>query len=191
PPTQGSTYALAVRNENQNHQMDVKVSGQEMIKTNVGSFNTIVAKIRVRNASEGKGYNITAYFSDDQRHVPVLIVSRISAGEIRAELAGSGFVATPTPPPAPTPKPVAGTPPPRTPLAIPSTPAEDTAPIGDLPFKVGEQLNYQVFLPGIEASVASATFHLRARSKYFDHDGFQFTVNAQTTNALQKLFVAN
>ena len=36
-----------------------------------------------------------------------------------------------------------------------------------------------------------ATFHVRARSKYFDHDGFQFTVSAQTTNALQRLFVAN
>jgi hypothetical protein len=72
---------------------------------------------------------------------------------------------------------------------IPSTPADDTGP--DLPFKVGEQLNYQVFLLSIQASVATATFHIRARSKYFDHDGFQFTVNAQTTNALQRLFVAN
>ena len=32
---------------------------------------------------------------------------------------------------------------------------------------------------------------MRARSKYFDHDGLQFTVNAQTTNALQKLFAAS
>jgi hypothetical protein len=39
--------------------------------------------------------------------------------------------------------------------------------------------------------VATATFQVRARSKYFDHDGFQFTVSAQTTNALQQLFVAS
>jgi hypothetical protein len=61
----------------------------------------------------------------------------------------------------------------------------------DLPFKVGEQLNYRLFLPNIPAPVATATFQVRARSKYFDHDGLMFTVNAQTTNALQKLFVAN
>jgi hypothetical protein len=73
---------------------------------------------------------------------------------------------------------------------IPSTPAEDTR-TGDLPFKVGEQLNYQVFLSSIQGSVGMATFHVRARSKYFDHDGFQFTVSAQTTNALQTLFVAS
>jgi hypothetical protein len=185
----GSIYTLAVRNENQNYQIEVKISGREVIKTNVGSFNTIVAQVRVRSQSPGGSYNVNAFFSDDQRHVPVLIVSRISGGEVRAELAGSGFVATPTPLPAPTPTPVTGTTPPRTPLVIPATTGDDTG--LDLPFKVGEQLNYQVFLPSIQASVGMATFHIRARAKYFDHDGFQYTVTAQTTNALQKIFVAS
>ena len=189
PLADGAAYTLAVRNENQNYQIEIKVSGREVIKTNVGSFNTIVVQVRVRSESQGS-YAMRANFSDDQQHVPVLIVSRVSAGEIRAELAGSGFVATPTPPPAPTPTPVTGTPPPRTPLVIPKTPAADSGPT-DLPFKVGEQLNYQVFLPSVQGTVATATFQVRARSKYFDHDGFQFTVNAQTTNALQKLFVAS
>lgn len=185
----GSTYLFSVNEQKQNYQVEVKVSGREVVKTNVGSFNTIVAHIRVR-IQDGKSYNIRAYFSDDQRHVPVLLVTHLSAGEVRAELAGSGFVPTPTPPPAPRATPVAGTTPPRTPLVIPNTPADDTG-SGDLPFKVGEQLNYQVFLPSVKTSVATATFQVRARSKYFDHDGFQFTVNAQTSNALQKLFVAS
>ena len=191
PLTEGTTYTLSVRSENQNYQIDIKASGHEVIKTNVGSFNTIVAQARVKGESAGSSYDLKAYFSDDQRHVPVLIVSRVSAGEIRAELAGSGFVPTPTPPPAtptPTPTPVAGTPPIRTPLAVPNT--SDDSGTGDLPFKVGEQLNYQIFLPSVQAPVGTATFQVRARSKFFDHDGFQFTVNAQTTNALQKLFVA-
>lgn len=109
----GATYSLAVHDENQNYQIEVKVSGREVIKTNVGTFNTVAAQVRVRSGSGG--YSLKAHFSDDQRHVPVLIVTRLSAGEVRAELAGSGFVPTPTPPPvsAPTPKPVTGTPPPR------------------------------------------------------------------------------
>ena len=189
PLTGGTTYILSVHDENQNYQIETKVSGQEVIKTNVGSFNTVVTQIRVRSQS-GISYNLRAYFSDDQQHVPVLIVTRTSAGEIRAELAGSGFVATPTPPPTPSPTPVAGTPPARPPLVIPNTPADDTG-SGDLPFKVGEQLNYQLFLQGMQASAATATYQVRARSKYFDHDGFQFTVSAATTNALQKIFVAN
>ena len=72
-----------------------------------------------------------------------------------------------------------------------SNTVDDDADSRDVPLKVGEQLNYQVFLPNIQQPVATASFQVRARSKYFDHDGWLFTVNAQTTNALQKVFVAN
>jgi len=188
PLTEGSAYTLTVRNENENYQIDISVSGHEVIKTNAGSFNTVVSQVRLKGESGG-GHSGKVYFSDDQRHVPVLIVSRMPIGEIRAELAGSGFVATPPAPPVPGPTPVPGTPPVRTPLVIPATPEGD--PPADLPFKVGEQLNYQIFLPTVQAPVGTASFHVRARSKYFDHDGFMFTLSAQTTNALQKLFVAN
>jgi len=189
PLTDGSSYTLSARHENQNYQIDIRVSGHETIKTNVGSFNSIVAQVRTRGESSAGSYTSRVYFSDDQRHVPVLVVSRLRTGEIRAELAGSGFVATPPAPPVPGPTPAPVTPPTRTPLVIPATP-EDSNP-GNLPFKVGEQLNYQVFLPTVQAPVGLASFQVRARSKYFDHDGFMFTLSAQTTNALQKLFVAN
>ena len=59
-----------------------------------------------------------------------------------------------------------------------------------LPFRVGEQLNYQVFLPTIAQPAGQATFQVRGRSKYFDRDGLFLTLGAQTTNALQHLFFA-
>lgn len=189
PLTEGSNYTLSARHENQNYQIDVRVNGHETIKTNVGSFNSIVAQVRTRGEAGGGSYTSRVYFTDDQRHVPVLVISRLSAGEIRAELAGSGFVATPPAPPAPGPTPVPATPPTRTPLVVPASPEANNP--GNLPFKVGEQLNYQVFLPTVQDPVGLASFQVRARSKYFDHDGFMFTLSAQTTNALQKLFVAN
>jgi hypothetical protein len=190
PLNNGLTYALSVRNENQNYQIEIRVTGREVIKTNVGSFNTIVSQVRVRNESQGNGYSLKAYFSDDQRHVPILIITRLSAGEIRAELAGSAFVTPPTVSPTPVPTPVPGTAPTRPPVAIPGAPVSEEVGLSDLPFKVGEQLNYQVFLPNITAVAATASFLVRARSKYFDHDGLQFTMNAQTTSALQKVFTA-
>jgi hypothetical protein len=61
----------------------------------------------------------------------------------------------------------------------------------DLPFKVGEQLNYQVFLASIRQPVATASFQVRARAKYSDRDGLLYTLTAQTTNALQHLFFAS
>jgi hypothetical protein len=145
----------------------------------------------VRVKSESNSYSLKAYFSDDQRHVPVLIIVRLSAGEIRADLAGSAFVTTPAVTPSPSPTPVPSMPPTTVPVVIPPAPVNEENGLDDLPFKVGEQLNYQVFLPSIPGAVATATFQVRAHSKYFDHDGLLFTVNAQTTNALQKLFAAS
>ena len=191
PLSNGLTYVLSVRNENQTYQIEIRVTGREVIKTNVGSFNTIVSQVRVRNESQGNSYGLKAYFSDDQRHVPVLIVTRLSAGEIRAELAGSAFVTPPTVSPTRVQTPAPGTAPTTPRAAIPRTPVSDENGPGDLPFKVGEQLNYQMFLPSIPAAAATASFLVRARSKYFDHDGLQFIVNAQTTNALQKVFAAS
>ena len=204
PMVQGSAYAFAVRDGNRSYRLEVRVTGREMIKTAIGSFNAIVSQVRIKSESQQDSYSLKVYVSDDQRHVPLLITTRVSTGKLQAELAGSVIVTPPAVAPTPTPTP---TPPPGTPLEVPpgtppATPAarptatptpkvNDEADVRDLPFKVGEQLNYRVFLPNIQAPVATASFQVRARSKYFDRNGFLFTVNAQTTNALQKLFVAN
>jgi len=203
--SQNSTYFISVRDGNDSYDTEVHVTGQVAIKTNVGSFNTIICRLRIRDNSQFNGYDVKAYFSDDQRHVPVLIIVHHPAGEIRAELAGSEFVATPPVPPGPRPTPTAITPVTQPPLVIaaPSSgnntpPAGSDSPVtdndtslGDLPFKVGEQLNYQVFLPDLKLPAATANFQVRAHSKYFDHDGLLFTVSSQTTNALQNLFFAS
>ncbi|HBB86744.1 MAG TPA: hypothetical protein DC047_03925 [Blastocatellia bacterium] len=204
PLTPGSTYFMSVRDGNVHYEIELGVTGNEAIKTNVGSFNTIVCRLRIKNNSQINGYGIKIYFSDDQRHVPVLITARHSAGEIRAELAGSEFVATPPVPPTPGPTPTAITPvtdpqrvitPPgrngTAPAGGADSSSDTSGALGELPFKVGEQLNYQVFLPNITLPAATANFQVRARSKYFDHDGLLFTLSAQTSNALQALFVAN
>jgi hypothetical protein len=178
PLSEGATYNLTVRGDGESYQLEVKVKGREIIRSNVGSFNTIVTQVRLKGTHE---FSVRAYFAEGQRHVPVLITAKLTAGEIRAELAGSELIATPNPPPGQTP----------TPLPGPSAPPSGSNTLVGVPFRVGEQLNYQVYLPTIAAAVAQATFQVRARSKYFNQDGLLFTVNAQTTNALQKLFVAN
>jgi hypothetical protein len=188
PLAGGSSYSVAVNEEQQNYRVDLRVTGRETINTSAGSFGALVSQVRVKNETQGDSYSLKVHFSDDQRHIPLLITTRVSTGELQIELAGSTFVTPPVATTTPTPSP--GIQPVKPPVAIPNTPAED-ANLKDLPFKVGEQLNYRLFLPNIPAPVATATFQVRARSKYFDHDGLMFTVNAQTTNALQKLFVAN
>ncbi|MEP6743494.1 MAG: DUF3108 domain-containing protein [bacterium] len=202
PLSQNSTYFISVRDGNDSYDTEIAVTGNVTIKTNVGSFNTIICQLRVRNNSQINGYNVRLYFSDDQRHVPVLVIAHHRAGDIRAELAGSEFVATPPLPPAPGPTPTALQPLARPPVVIAASPTgSDTPPtdsdstddpfLGELPFKVGEQLNYQVFLSNIALPAATANFQVRAHSKYFDHDGLLYTVSSQTSNALQNVFFAS
>jgi hypothetical protein len=206
--TEGAIYQLTIRVENATYEVEVRVRGRQVLKTNVGSFETIASQIKVRNNSEIDGYDLRVYFSDDQRHVPVLITAKHSVGEIRAELAGSEFVTTQPIPPGPNPSiptnpsvpttpslPPAASPPPVTTtlprVVAPNETASDAATLEGLPFRVGEQLNYQVFLPNIAAAAGLASFQVRARSKYSNRDGLLFTVTAQTTNAIQHLFFAN
>jgi hypothetical protein len=187
PLAQGASYYFVVRGDNKDYQTELKVVGHQTLKTNVGSFNTIVSQIKVKNDSQVDDYNLRLYFSDDERHVPVLITAKLRTGEIRAELAGSEFVqpvAQPTPTPTP---PIAVGP--RTPLSV--APPTTSNELDGLPFKVGEQLNYQIFLSTIQEAAGTATFHVRGRSRYFDRDGLLLSLRAQTTNAAQRLFIAN
>lgn len=187
PLVEGSTYYFAVRGDNKDYEVELKVTGHQTLNTNVGSFNTVVSQVHVKNDSRADDYNIRIYFSDDARHVPVLITAKHRAGEIRAELAGSDFL-QPAVQPTPTPT-VSVAPPSRTPTTIP--PSSTSNNLEGLPFKVGEQLNYQIFLASLTQAAGTATFHVRSRSRYFDHDGLMLTVRAQTTNAAQRLFFAN
>jgi hypothetical protein len=189
PLVSGAVYKLTVRGESQTYQVELKVTGDEVIKTNVGSFNTIVTQVRVTGNSYLK--NAKAYFSDDERHVPVLMTARVSTGDVKVELAGSDFIkpkaasASPAPTPAVS---VVATP---TPTPRPKATSTPTPSVEDWPFTIGEQLNYQVFIGGSNTPLGLATFQVRARSRYFDRDGLYLMLTAQTTGAAARLFVAN
>jgi hypothetical protein len=187
PLSAGSVYTLSMRGESQNYEVEIKVAGTEVVKTNVGSFPSIATQVKVTGNSPFKSARV--YFSDDERHVPVLITARISTGEMRIELAGSEFIKpAPVASASPTPPVVVATPTP-TPKPNPST-VQPVGPI-DWPFAIGEQLNYQVFLGNSNTPLGIATFQVKGHSRYFDRDGLYLTVTAHTTDAAARIFVAN
>jgi hypothetical protein len=102
-------------------------------------------------------------------------------------LAASELVAPATPIVTPTPPPVA--PNPNTNRASDSS--TNSGPPLNLPFKIGEQLNYQVYLGNSPESVGSLAFAVTARGRYFNRDGLLFTVTAQTNGAGGRLFFVN
>jgi hypothetical protein len=186
PLTVGSAHSFTVRTESQDYQADVRVVGHSMIKTNVGSFNALVAKVRM---SGSPIYNIVVYLSDDEWHVPVLVEGKHDDGEIRAELAASELVQARAP--TATPSPAAVAPNPNTSRVITPDPIANSGSTLNLPFKVGEQLNYQVYLGNDAQPVGSLSFAVTARGRYFNRDGLLFTVTAQTNGAGGRLFFVN
>jgi len=63
--------------------------------------------------------------------------------------------------------------------------------MADVPFKIGEQLSYQVYLAGTTPPVGTVTFTWNARGRYFDRDGLLFSVTAQTTGPGGRVFPVN
>ncbi len=181
----GSVYNLTVRGEGVEHNVEIKVTGRETVNTNVGSFGTVVTRLRVSNSPL---HNVKVYFSDDERHVPVLLTAEVGDGDLRAELAASEIIKAPLP--VPTPTQVAAVPGPIPAPTLPPNTAVAPAGNENWPFKVGEQLNYQIFVGTSTTPFGIATFHVRGRQRYFERDGFYFSANAQTTNAAAQIFVA-
>lgn len=196
-------YYFTVRGEQVQYDAQLRVTGRGVIKTNVGSFPTIATEIRVSNNSEANNYNTRIYFSDDERHVPVLITATHPNGEIRAELVGSELpevVATPMPTPVATPKlsptvkqnPVVPLTPRQTaPRPTPTPTPRPQVNLSNLPFEIGEQLNYNIFLANSAQPVATASFQVRERANYFNRNGLLLTVRAQTLGTIARAFFAN
>ena len=185
PLAMGSQYFVTVRNVNEHYQAEVKVIGKEYVKTGVGSFDAIVTRVKVKG---GPDYDVHVYFSDDEWHIPVMLTARQGDADVHAELAASALerpsVAAPSTrtnvdpvkqPPRVMPTPV---------VSVPSVPTGPASPaVLDLPFKVGEQLNYQVYLGKGTQPVGTLNFSIKTRGRYFNRDGLQFTASAQTTGA--------
>jgi Protein of unknown function (DUF3108) len=211
PLTPGSVYTLAVQNGTAApaYNVEIRVTGRENLKTNLGSSNALVTQVRVRGNAEADSYRVSVYFSDDERHVPLLITARHRAGEIRAEIASAEIIpGSETPaaggptPTQPTPAqpgvvipPAPGTPPPPAggtgaTGAAAATPATDPT-LPELPFKPGDELNYNFFLGTTPQPVGTASFRVRARARYFNRDGLLFNGVLQTAGAGATLFPVN
>jgi hypothetical protein len=188
PLAPGAIYPLAAQFLGTQYDAELRVTGRETVKTPAGSFNAIATQIRVRQNKAADDYRVQIYFSDDERHVPVLLVARHPSGEIRAALASDEMVLPPAAqianqPPSPQPTPARPNPTPRpTP-----TPRASGAP-NDLPFDVSEQLNFNFFLGNAAQPVGTASFTVRSRGRYFNHDGMIISATMATNDLAARLF---
>ncbi|HEY6228690.1 MAG TPA: DUF3108 domain-containing protein [Verrucomicrobiae bacterium] len=172
PLTEGSTYLLTARHEGEEYQAEIKVVGKEMVRTSVGNFKAIATRVNVK---KGPDYDLRVFFTDDEWHVPVLIAAKQNGTKIQAELVAS----TVTPPVDPNQKRTIVKPANALPTPTPASAVIGTLP-PDLPFAIGEQLNYQVYLGSGTQPVGSVNIAVKSRGRFFNRDGLQFSFNAQT-----------
>jgi len=86
-PLPGKSAIIKVYEGGKNWDLEVKVLGKETIDTPVGSFNTVKTLVMARY--EGVFLNkgdITVWFTDDDRRVPVQMQSKVVIGSVKAVL---------------------------------------------------------------------------------------------------------
>ncbi len=199
PLTTGSRHQFNAVHNGTQYAGEVRVRERETVNTSVSSFNAILTEVRVPGNRRVNDYRIQIYFSDDERRIPVRITARHPTGEVRADLASYDVLVPAAPPPnvaVVIPSPSVQTPTvPDQPLQMtPGPPRRETegaALPSDLPFAVGEQLNYNVFLGNTAQTIGTLSFQVRARSRYFGRDGLLLAATGRTTGAGANLFPVN
>jgi hypothetical protein len=160
------------------------------VKTGAGEFETSVSNVQSDYLVEKGITNLRINFSSDEAHVPVLIQFKTTKGDFRAELASvqtveSETTTEPTPIVAQTPRPVLTPKPTVTP-----TPYLDNQPLAsDLPFALGETLEYQISTNGQMLGII--TLQVAERKQIAGEDSLLLTATVTETEPRQQIFKLN
>ena len=166
-----------------------KNSIRETLKTDAGEYETTISTVQSDYLIE-KGINdLRINFSNDPARIPVLFRFKTAKGDFRAEVASVQYIepeisTEPTlPTPAQTPRPQA------TPKPVPTaTPYIENEPLStDLPFVLGEALEYQVSTGG--QMLAIVTLQAKERKQVLGQDSLLLTATATGTEPNQRTFV--
>jgi hypothetical protein len=201
PLAPGLNYPVTAQFQGTQYDAELRVTGRETVKTPAGSFNALASQVRVRKNHAADDLRLNVYFTDDERHVPVLVTARLRTGELRAALASDESISTaataqlaaqPQPQPQPTPRltndPARGDGAAR--AAATPAPAGGGAAnaANDLPFNVGEQLSFNFFLGNAAQPVGSAVLTVRSRGRYFNREGMLITATMNTAAPVDQVF---
>lgn len=161
-----TTGSIAFQEGDEVFQGTYKVIGKIRHKTPAGEFDTVTYAIKNSYLPD-----LQIHFTNDEQRLPVVITYKHSRGQFRAELASIQNVvpepvAAETPRPTPTPI-VVSTPRPRpTP-----TPHINNQPLSaDLPFQLGETLNYKISRPNTALPFGVMSVQAKERRQYNGKD---------------------
>ena len=163
--------------------------GTERVKTGAGDFETNIVTVQSEYLTENGIQNLRINFSVDEARIPAVIRFNTAKGEFRGSLSSiqnlenepgpSIAASTPTPRPTVTPKPI-----------VTPTPYIDNQPLlQELPFDLGETLEYQLSRNGQREALIT----LQAKERKFinGQDSLLLTATVTGIDPSNQLFVLN
>ncbi|HLM60889.1 MAG TPA: DUF3108 domain-containing protein [Pyrinomonadaceae bacterium] len=167
------------------------IGKSEKVKNEAGEFDTNVSTVQSEYLTEKGITNLRVNFSSDTARIPVLIRFKTAKGDFRADLASvqaiepEAAAQQPTPVPVQTPRPAATPKPVVTP-----TPYIENEPLAtELPFKLGETLEYQISNNG--QMFGFLTLQAKERKQFSGQDSLLLTATVTGTQPNQQIFKLN
>ena len=167
------TFQIA--EDEKNYTVNFQSAGVEKLKTEAGDFETTASTVQSEYLTEKGFKDFKINFSIDDQKLPVQIRFKTAKGEIKAVLASVQLIleeneVQPTPVPVQTPR---TTP---TPLPTPTPYLENEPLLKELPFYLGETLEYQISQSG--KSVGNFVFQAKERKQFLGEDSLLLTATA-------------
>ena len=185
----GASDTIRVKENDRVYTAKMTVTNRENIATAIGAFNAFVVEVRTDDKATDR-WRAKIYFSDDARHLPVLLRIKHERGLISAEIAGVQIaqpVVKTEPPPTPqnTPKPNARPTPRPLPTVKPYIPNQPLD--ASLPFALGEKLRFEVLRAN--QSIGTITLKVGERQRFNNVDSVNLKATAENS-ATARIFAA-
>ncbi len=185
----GGVGTFSFQENEKNYGISLQNTVGERVRTGAGEFDTSVSIVQSQYLIENGITDLRINFSSDEARIPVLFRFKTVKGDFRAELAS---LQTIEPEIAPVTTPIAVVvQPQKTPKPIVTpTPYIENEPLSaDLPFALGETLEYQVSMLG--KYLGNVTLQAKERKQFSGQDSLLLTAAATETQPGNPLFNLN
>ncbi|MDM7922945.1 MAG: DUF3108 domain-containing protein [Pyrinomonadaceae bacterium] len=182
---QAEVYTLQA--DDRTGQVTVQMMGSETVRSDAGTFETSILSVQSDLLTERGISDLRVNFSNDENRIPVLFRFRTSKGNVTAT-AASVQVQRAEPDPQPTPQPVE-TPRPTpvpTPVPTPEIYVNDQPLSRELPFTLGERLDYRISTNGRE--IGEVTLRAESRSQFQGTDSLLLSATFNSSGSSDALF---
>ena len=178
---------FSMQEDEKNYTINFQRTGNEKYKNELGEFETNVSTAQSQYFTDKGLSDVKINFTTDETRIPVLFRFKTAKGEFVAEIAG---IQQPEIPATPTPKPIQTTTPAITPKPSPTPQYVENAPLSaDLPFKLGETLEYQISANG--KYLGNVTLQAKERKKVKNQDSLLLTATVTAVQPNQQILNLN